>query len=148
MFSRNELQVEIPTFDYVLVQFYESFSSLHHAIVDMGIPPAKALTDAITTYLEPWTVDFSNAGVEWNEKAAHIYIPRLVVGLANGWARGSDRALLIKKADLLKTWQSFYNDPRMAGFGFWSILHEGDAGLWLVKELSSFLNERVLGNDL
>jgi hypothetical protein len=122
------------TFDFVTIQFYESYSDLHHTIFN-GTFPASALIDSIKRYLAPWSVNFSGSGVEWDE-TKEITIDRVVIGIANGWAKGSDRVVFIENAELEKAWDALKYVKGFLGFGFWTIGEEGKNDVWLVKDLN------------
>jgi hypothetical protein len=131
---------DTPTFDFVTIQFYESFSDLHHTI-STGTPPSTALIVCIKSYLKPWTIDFRGTGVEW-EQSAEIVVEKIVIGLANGWAKGSDRAVFIETDELKKAWKVLKEEKGFVGFGFWTIGEEGRDGFWLVDELNAFMGIR------
>ena len=49
---------EIRTFDFVFVQFYETFSQLVGQIVHNGIKPSDAIVQAVKLFDSGWNVDF------------------------------------------------------------------------------------------
>lgn len=74
---------------------------LHHSVTTLGVPPDQALVQAVRAFLVCWTVDFSNdTSLDYPETQAKIRLPRFVIGLANGWAKDSDRVVYISPEDV------------------------------------------------
>ncbi len=138
-----------PTFDWVAVQLYESYSRALQAVVADGQPADAYLTDYIKQLQDGWTVDFgSDKAINWPSQHVSLNKSQVVIGLANGWTDGS-RAILIAPDLVGKSYtelKAIGREPR--GYAFWDIGDEGvtPAGwtspLYLAKGLNDFLHIR------
>lgn len=138
-----------PTFDWVCVQLYETWSRAHQAVYANGQAVNDYLVDYVPRLIDGWQVDFSSdKAVNWPSQRVSLNATQVVIGLANGWSDGT-RALLVdptlvgKGYDSLKT---VGKAPR--GFAFWDIGDEGEtpagwsAPLYLAKGINAFLHIR------
>lgn len=159
----------VPTFDWVFLQLYESWS-LAHAQVAAGLPFGGVLKQILSGFSRSWLVDFGKDS-ELNFASARTSLPpsAVVIGLANGWAAGARRglapappgvpsamqpALFLCPSDVRVAYESLPASLRPRGFGFWSIADEGarapcgkeqaEAEQWAPLFLAAALNE-ILG---
>eukprot|EP01006_Ploeotia_vitrea_P017410 TRINITY_DN48526_c0_g1_i1.p1 TRINITY_DN48526_c0_g1~~TRINITY_DN48526_c0_g1_i1.p1 ORF type:complete len:447 (-),score=44.38 TRINITY_DN48526_c0_g1_i1:58-1398(-) len=143
--------VVTPTFDFVCVQLYEGWSRANYYVGEVGIPPAKYLSDLIKNMEEGWTVEFAE------EPTAHLpsqllQVPatQLVIGLANGWTGlGKDQKfLLLLPESLREAYEGLSQNEKPKGFMFWNANDEGltppgtNTPLYLASSLNGFLQTR------
>lgn len=110
-----------PTFDWVAVQLYESFSHALYNTTVRGQTAADYLTAYIPTLSDShWDVQFgSYPGVKWPSQTVSLNRTQVVIGLANAWTDGS-RAILIMPEEVGAAYtrlQAKGQAPR--GFAFW-----------------------------
>ncbi len=141
--------------DFVLIQFYESYSHAAYQISNRGMDPSLFLWEynlQLETQGGGLTVNFED-DPSLCLKSQHVALPfdKLVFGFANGWALNADTgdkhiffdAFCVKGAyrKLLLTGRQ----PR--GFGFWVIEEEGKHGVEYAKDLNEILDiERLAMN--
>lgn len=71
-----------------------------------------------------------------------VPLSKLVIGLANGWAMGSERALYLSPVDCRVAYEKLLKPAVPRGFMFWTINNEGNNGMYLAKGLNQFLKIR------
>lgn len=75
----------VPTFDVVLIQLYETFSHLTYNITVQQQSGESYLSNWVPTVVAGWDVDFgSDAAVEWPSGRVSVPASRLLVGFGNG----------------------------------------------------------------
>jgi hypothetical protein len=74
-------------FDLVIVQVYEGWSRAGHAILAGEEDPTRYLVAMAQSYIHGWAVDFAGAFGLGNNRTVRVPASKLVLGLANGWAR-------------------------------------------------------------
>eukprot|EP00298_Acanthocystis_sp_HF-20_P004963 c15262_g2_i1.p1 GENE.c15262_g2_i1~~c15262_g2_i1.p1 ORF type:complete len:397 (-),score=176.53 c15262_g2_i1:30-1172(-) len=136
-------------FDFVSVQFYESWSHADYQISMNLTSPSDYIQEWTENITKGWTVNFSDfEGCDIPTQVIKVDRNRLVVGLANGWT-GGGKAILIWPEDAGDAYLNLklkQKEPK--GFMFWNIRDEGDVvpgtnkTLWLTPGLNHFLNIR------
>jgi len=92
-----------------------------------------------------WYVDFEqDANLNYSSRIVELPLSKLVIGLANGWAKNEGEKVVFFPSDEIR---SAYEDllesgvaPR--GFMFWVIGEEGTNGIDYAKDLASILKPR------
>lgn len=149
----------VPTFDFVSIQLYESWSHADYNV--SGAPPAQRQTAAqylinwVPRVINGWFVDFSSdPASNWPSQNVSLAPSQLVIGLANGWAGGpaggpAPKSILIMPEDAGTAYaalEAVGMAPR--GFVFWDITDEGDVPpgqsqpLYLSAGINAFLKTR------
>jgi len=137
------------TFDYVLLQLYESWSVADCNISQLQQPAEAYLPRLVAAMDSGWTVTFSTAPeLGLSDQTIRVPSHKLVLGLANGWTSLSPpakKALLLMPDTLGKAYKAMGDRPAR-GFGFWDIADEGKVvdgnPLYLAAGLNSFLKVR------
>jgi hypothetical protein len=146
----TDSEIIVPTFDFVSIQLYESYTHAVYNVSILGTPSSDYLIQYIPLLYRGWDVDFSNSSV-----TTHLSIPptQLVIGLANGWADGT-KSLLVWPEEAGVAYEhlkQFNLQPR--GFMFWDIADEGRVvsgttrELWMASGLNEFLHVRSKLSD-
>lgn len=114
-----------PTFDFVMVQLYETFSRAHEHIYALNESAAGYLVELVEAMEAGWFVDFA-AEPSVASPSAVVALPRTrhVIGLANGWTDGS-RALWIAPSDIADAVARLGVGRGPRGAMFWCIASEG-----------------------
>jgi hypothetical protein len=142
--SLSAHQFVIPTFDFVSIQLYESYTHAVYNVSILGTSPSDYLIQYIPLLYHGWDVFFNST------LPTHISIPptQLVIGFANGWADGT-KSLLVWPEEVGVAYDHLSQlslQPR--GFMFWDIADEGrvvtgtDRELWMASGLNEFLHTR------
>eukprot|EP00039_Didymoeca_costata_P021634 m.345026 g.345026 ORF g.345026 m.345026 type:complete len:382 (+) comp25680_c0_seq1:131-1276(+) len=117
----------IPTFDFVDIQLYESWSRASFAIDGPPqIPAATYLVELVRAYQKGWTVNFSTNTV-LNVSTQHIHIPatQLVIGFSRGSDDKSGKSVFIWPKDVGKAWSMLSKNERPLGVMFWNMVIDG-----------------------
>lgn len=146
--SQNGLAITAPTFDFVTIQLYETFSHCLYNTSRLGQPASEYIRNIVQMFEQGWMVDFSSdREISWNTTLVHVPSSRLVIGLANGWADGI-RVLLLNSTEVMLGYQDLKEMGQAPkGFGFWNIHAEGrtipnGTEMWLTRDLNNFLHIR------
>ena len=131
--------------DLVSVQFYESYSRAAMANFKDYINPADYLVD----YIDKMAAAAYTFPVHFEQDrqakvdGANISLPlsKLVLGFANGWARGSgDKTLFITPSEISSAWGSLRAKELLPrGLMFWTIDEEGTNGINMSHDLGQLL---------
>lgn len=142
----------VPTFDWVAVQLYESWSHAAYNITGrLPVGDRQAPADYLARWLpllyDGWQLDFASdpaSGVP--SQAVSLPPSRTVLGLANGWADNA-KSLLIMPDDVGAAFARLgAAAPR--GVAFWSLTNEGDVPpgqtqpLYFGAGINAFLHTR------
>ncbi len=141
--------VTVPTFDFISVQIYESFSHADFNLTVLHSAPADYLYAWVPRFAQGWTVDFSSdPDSAWPTQTVSLPYDRLVIGLANGWA-GSPQAVLVMPQDVGVAHERLAKEGRAPrGYVFWNIGSEGvvpangTQPLYMAAEINTFLHTR------
>lgn len=134
--------------DMVSIQLYESYSRAAYAIYELGVLPAEYLesfVEDLTLRHEKFWVQFTQ-DPELGMEAQSVELPlsKLVIGLANGWAKGEgDKTLYVDPSDIADACTRLSERGRaVRGFMFWTIDEEGSNGVYMADELNKVLHIR------
>lgn len=128
----------VATFDFVTLQFYESYSHLLYAFNVLSKP--NCFYEACKMYFDGWQVDFaSEKDMDWPNDKVAILPTQFVVGLANAWADNS-KTLFMRGKDIRKDFEKLRSENlRPRGFAVWNLKDEGmvrdNEPIYLIKEL-------------
>ena len=140
---------DVPTYDFVTVQLYESWSHANFNVT-AGQSAAAYLTAWVPQLVQGWIVSFGAyppAGLPTQRVA--VPAAQLLIGLGNGWAGGA-KSLLVMPAVVGEAWASLSAKgvtPR--GVGWWCVEEEGaippgqTQPLFFAQGLNSFLKGRA-----
>lgn len=134
-------------FDFVFLQFYESYSHAAYKIYHVGQDPTDFLVDFVkllSSQREGMFIKFEDdSSVGLKNQFVPFPLSKLVFGFANGWAKNYDlgeKTVFFDKQSV----QNAYNilsttgqNPR--GLGFWVVEEEGANGIVYAKDLHSIL---------
>lgn len=130
----------VPTFDWVGLQLYESWSRSNDALARRDLPFDHYAEHLVSKMDRGWLVDFGRLG---GVRLVRVPRYRLVFGLANGWARPYPpvrKVLLVLPHDLRVAWRRV----EFGGFMFWTVAEEGSEidgkEMFMAKELSDIVN--------
>ena len=147
LLSRYGMTSGVPTFDFVTVQFYESYSHLLYDFKILGVP--NCFCTACKRYFDGWRVDFGNEK-ELNWPSANISVKptQFVVGLANAWA-DNQKTLFMRGADIAKDFSVMKQENiRPRGFAVWNLKDEGMVRdghpVYLMKELNDVMHNNAI----
>lgn len=148
-YSQNALEITVPTFDFITVQLYETYSHCLYNTSRLGQPASEYIRNIVQKFDNGWYVDFSSAPeISWSSTMVKLPPTRLVIGLANGWANSS-RVLLLNSSEVSLGYR-YLNEMGLAprGFGFWNIYEEGrnissGEAMWLAKDMDKILHIRT-----
>lgn len=136
--------------DLISMQFYESYSQAACAIRHKGMTPHEYLIQYIQEIKaagEAYLVDFSSdPSVEMPSQKVRLPLSKLLLGLANGWAHDSPKAIYISSAEVKAAYSSLvasgHELPR--GIMFWLIDEEGKNDVFLTPGLNEVLHIRSI----
>jgi hypothetical protein len=138
-----------PTFDWVCVQLYETWSRAHQNISYIGQPADDYLNRLMPYYLDGFEVDFSSVpALNWPSQRVRLNASQVVIGLANGWADPT-RVLLVEPSEVGKSYNALKaagKAPR--GYAYWDVGDEGitptgwTSPLFMAEGLNEFLHIR------
>ena len=117
----------VPTFDFVDVQLYETWSRASFAIDGPPqTPPAQYLVELVRSFASGWSVDFSSdptVGVP----TQNVSIPpqQLVLGFSRGSENGSGKSVFIWPKDVGEAFAALAEDERPLGVMFWNMEIDG-----------------------
>lgn len=141
--------VAVPTFDFVTVGFYETYSHADFNITVLGMPAATYLENILPKFIEGWRVLFEmEPAFDWPSQMVSINTTQLVIGLGNGWA-GSYQSLLIMPDSVGQAYNALQAQglaPR--GAAFWCTSDEGEIPegqtqpLYLASGLNQYFHTR------
>ena len=143
IYSKYSKTDDKDTFDWVFIQFYESYAWRVKDLED-GLSPSEAIFKAVSSYISGWNIDYSSI---WEGESNHfIRIPpsKFVVGLSGPWADPT-KTFFIEPKDCEIAYRTLKeNGHDILGFGFWNINTEGqgDQSIFLAKGLNEFLKIR------
>lgn len=141
----------VPTFEWVMIQFYESWAHMNYNVT-ARMPrqsPAEYLAAWVPQLLEGWSVDFSSdPAVALPTQRVALLPSQVLLGVRNGWSDGAGgaKSLLVMPDDCGAAWRALPNMTR--GFGWWVISEEGDVPegqsepLYMAPALNEFLRTR------
>jgi len=145
-------EAAVETFDFVTIQLYEGYSHAEYSHSILHESAGEHLRTLIASFAAGWWVDFSSddeVGEEFSSCLIKLDTPRLVIGLANGWA-GDGKFLLLYPNEVHEAHRKLLEAnlaPR--GYAFWNILDEGKSSVrrpeepvYMAKGLNSFLHIR------
>jgi len=151
----------VPTFDFVAIQLYESFSHAGFAIDQRGEGAAEYLARWAAAVEDGWTVHFNSSApglLPGNGSSAaqtvRVPAPQLVVGLARGDGQG--KSLFVWPRDVGRAFaalEAMGPGRRPRGVMFFYIEAEGravngtDTTCSLAPALNAFLHVRAGGGD-
>ncbi len=131
----------VDTFDWVCVQLYEGWSRANYNLAVLRRTPSAYLRGLVQRMEAGWTVRF---GARLGQRRVAVPRHKLVLGLANGWARPfppATKFLYVSPSDLRRTADCVR--PLHRGFAFWTIGEEGrivgNQTLYLAREISQIL---------
>jgi len=126
-------------FDLVTLQLYEGWSRANYEITKKGVAPSEYVRSLVRSMDEGWKVTFPDLG----EKKVSVPASKLIIGLANGWAKDSEgKFLFIQPSDLATGTAATRSDLQHRGYGFWNIGDEGTGEVHLARGLNAFMNTR------
>jgi chitinase len=139
----NDLEVD--TFDFIMVQFYEGFSRMLYYTKRETFSPASYLESALPNYYNGWIVNYEQDPiVNLPSQLVRIKPSQMIIGLANGWAN-NEKFLFLDQKELQEIGVVLKRkgiEPR--GYGFWNLQDEGGIvngePFWLAKVLKDVLN--------
>ncbi len=132
--------------DMISVQLYESYSRAGFSVSQLGVPPAtyvESYVENLALRHEKIFIDFSqDADLNMEGQLVKVPLSKLVIGLANGWAKGKEghKTLYLEPEDLTQAYQNLLQKgatPR--GFMFWTIDEEGTNGVYMADDLNQFM---------
>ncbi|KAJ3124377.1 hypothetical protein HK100_011256 [Physocladia obscura] len=139
----------VDTFDFITIQFYESYSRVLFEIAKNNTAPHTALVNYVTRVSAEsgWPVEFSDdPDLDFADALVSVQSTRIVIGLANAWANGV-KALLVMPDQLEKAYTELKRIGHpIKGFAFWNIAEEGGIPqgqtkpLWLAREINEFIH--------
>lgn len=134
-------------FDFVFLQFYESYSHAAYQIYHVGQDPTAFLVDYVhflSSQGEGLFVNFENDPlVGLKNQFVPLSLTKLVFGFANGWAKNhnlGEKTVFFDKHSIQGAYDILAvtcQKPR--GLGFWVVEEEGAHGIVYAKDLHSIL---------
>ena len=118
----------VPTFDFVDVQLYETFSHASYAIDGPPqTPPARYLAELARAFARGWRVTFGNESVGVASQTVAIPPQRLLLGFSFG-SNPAGRSVFIRPSAVAEAWESLAPDERPRGVMFWNMDIDGHQG--------------------
>ena len=116
----------VETFDFISVQLYEGYSHALYKYERQKIPFGEILYELVDNYTKGYYVDFSQEeGSGMNRTLITIPSERIVIGLANAWARG--KFAFIEGNDIINGYTTLVQKNQdVRGFMYWNIVYEGN----------------------
>jgi len=144
-------------FDFISIQFYESYSRAAMSIHHKGMTAQSYLKYYVEDLMEQgesFQVDFEeDENVHLRNQRVPLPLSKLVFGFANGWALDTgDKVVFMDPQSIQSAYHSLVDDdgklqqPR--GFMFWVIGEEGKNQVDFVPELNKILKIRPNNNDM
>mmetsp|Transcript_12864 Transcript_12864/g.19535 ORF Transcript_12864/g.19535 Transcript_12864/m.19535 type:complete len:422 (+) Transcript_12864:18-1283(+) len=141
--------------DFICVQFYEGYSHANYQITRRNAAPSTYVYDYVMQLKhqgQGYFVNFENdPDLEMSNTTnqfVNVPMDKLVIGLANGWAVGSDKFLYMDPRDVGVAYARLLEDdldasssPPFRGFMFWVIEEEGTNDVHLASALNDILGD-------
>jgi chitinase len=147
--TRNGQFQAVPTFDFISIQLYESWSRANYFINKLNVPVATYLMELVQGMISGWEVDFSSdPSIGLKTQNVTVLKSQLVIGLANAWAGPRPAQCLLVYPDEAQTaWEELKGKNMLPkGFMFWDIQDEGKdvdgKPFYLAKGLNNFMGIR------
>ena len=136
--------------DFICIQFYEGYSHADYQISQLNVPPATYIYDYVSRLRqngEGYTVNFEDdPDVDLTNQFIDIPMDKLVIGLANGWAVGSDKFIFIDTKDVHDAYNSLVEEGGnicpFRGFMYWVIDEEGTNDVDFASALNKIVGVR------
>jgi hypothetical protein len=146
---RNGQLEAVPTWDFISIQLYETYSRANNEINNLKVPVATYLAELVQEMNSGWEVDFTN-DPQIGLKTQNVSVPhsQLVIGFANAWAGPRPgKTLLVYPDEAQTAWEELVaKNMQPKGFMFWDIQDEGKdvdgKPFYLSKGLNNFLKIR------
>eukprot|EP01039_Chlorochromonas_danica_P003052 gene3052-3331_t len=149
--DHNTIPLEVETFDFITIQFYEGYSHLLYRLSHGNQEVEEEVERVVRRLVDGWSLNFSvDSELDYpTEELIRIAPERLVIGLANGWA-GDGKFLLLSTDQIESVYQHLIKkNMSIRGFAFWNILDEGQTSkqfpnqpVFMARGLNRFLNIR------
>lgn len=140
---------QVPTFDLIDIQLYESWSHAGYALDVAGVPASTYLQKWIKLVLGGWVVDFaSDPSVQWPTSRITISPEQFIVGFSFGV--GDGKSVYIKPDDVGKAWAALPPTLRPRGVMYWNMQIDGGTAngtyrnVSFAKSFNTFLQTRPL----
>jgi len=147
--TQNGQLLAVPTFDFISIQLYESWSRANYLINKLKVPVGTYLTELVEGMIAGWQVDFSSdPQIGLKTQNVTVLSSQLVIGLANAWAGPRPaKCLLVYPEEAQAGYEALLaKKMQPKGFMFWDIQDEGKdvngQPFYLAKGLNSFLKIR------
>jgi chitinase len=113
----------VPTFDYIMIQFYEGYSHFLYQTRIKQQDPSEYMYTIIKNMISGWEIAFSET-VDYPNKIVSVPSSRIVIGLANAWADNS-KFLFLDHVELQHIQRKLKEHQiQVRGYGFWNIQDE------------------------
>ena len=122
--ANDSAQQEIvPTFDFVSLQWYESWTHAGYYIDSQGVPAASYLSWVVQAMERGWMVDFSSdPALNFTSREVSVPAWQLVVGLSRGSSQDpaqAGRSLFVWPRDVKAAFDMMPADARPRGVMYW-----------------------------
>lgn len=131
--------------DFVSVQFYESYSRALMTIRNDRASPSEYIIRYVRELVCSdglFKVDFSqDPECSMSDRRLELPLSKLVLGMANGWAKDSEKTLFLSINEADRIWKELSATNSLPrGFMFWTIDEEGTNGITFSQSLSKIIH--------
>ena len=144
----------VPTFDFVSLQFYESWAHAGYYIDQTGVPASEYLAWAAGAMQRGWMVDFSSdPSLKFASCPVAVPARQLVIGLSRGSSQAPGQAgksLFVWPRDVRAAFERMPVEERPRGVMYWNINNDletvngTNATCDFASEFNAFLHVRSL----
>jgi hypothetical protein len=114
------------TFDFVSIQFYESFSPADFALTQQMVPVTDYLGGVTQDITKGWYVDYSSVPeLNYTSRNVSLSASQIVWGFSRGYGDGQAKSVYVPATDVGLAYQALPVSSRPRGFMFWNIEDEG-----------------------
>jgi len=140
---------KVPTFDFISLQLYESWSRSNYEVNDVLHNATDYLVRLVQSMAKGWEIDFaSDPQIGLPTQTFKVPPTQLVIGLANGWVGPRPAKCLLIYPDEAGMAYNILKASGLApkGFMYWDISDEGDlvngTPFYLARGLNTYLHTR------
>jgi len=113
-------------FDFVSIQFYESFSPADYALTQQMIAPPEYFGSVNRGVSDGWSCNFSSVpALNFSSRKVSLLPSQIVWGFSFGSGGDSAKSLFVDPKDINDAFTSLPSEQRPRGFMFWNLKDDG-----------------------
>ena len=134
----------VDTFDFISIQLYEGLTHALYKYEKEKIKFGEIIENLIEKYIQGYEVDFSSEkDCDLGKKIIKIDENKIVIGLANGWAK--DKFLFVDEKEIIEGYKYLREKGKdIRGMMYWTIAEEGKIPEYDKAEKKPFYMAKIL----